>query len=195
MSPPGNPDPDEEGVLSPDELRLSEKEEVEEIEEGRYVVSTDGSKPDVPEKAVNKDKKSDQRTDISRDNKSSTASKIGEANIESQVEAELRDIPTEFGYRISVKYGDSVDHHRLYADDVTTTFNNLLAWYAKNLDSEMSPGEVLGILLSESDVSVQYPVKSFEQYLVDNGLSTDDTIADLLITMREDGAFNFPPQK
>lgn len=195
MSPPGNPDPDEEGVLSPDELRLSEKEEVEEIEEGRYVVSTDGSKPDVPEKAVNKDKKSDQRTDISRDNKSSTASKIGEANIESQVEAELRDIPTEFGYRISVKYGDSVDHHRLYADDVTTTFNNLLAWYAKNLDSEMSPGEVLGILLSESDVSVQYPVKSFEQYLVDNGLSTDDTIADLLITMREDGAFDFPPQK
>ena len=195
MSPPGNPDPDEEGVLSPDELRLSEKEEVEEIEEGRYVVSTDGSKPDVPEKAVNKDKKSDQRTDISRDNKSSTASKIGEANIESQVEAELRDIPTEFGYRISVKYGDSVDHHRLYADDVTTTFYNLLAWYAKNLDSEMSPGEVLGILLSESDVSVQYPVKSFEQYLVDNGLSTDDTIADLLITMREDGAFDFPPQK
>ncbi|QZA87460.1 hypothetical protein K0C01_06415 [Salinarchaeum sp. IM2453] len=195
MSPPGNPDPDEEGVLSPDELRLSEKEEVEEIEEGRYVVSTDGSKPDVPEKAVNKDKKSEQRTHISRDSKSSTASKIGEANIESQVEAELRDIPTEFGYRISVKYGDSVDHHRLYADDVTTTFNNLLAWYAKNLDSEMSPGEVLGILLSESDVSVQYPVKSFEQYLVDNGLSTDDTIADLLITMREDGAFNFPPQK
>ena len=195
MSPPGNPDPDEEGVLSPDELRLSEKEEVEEIEEGRYVVSTDGSKPDVPEKAVNKDKKSEQRTHISRDSKSSTASKIGEANIESQVEAELRDIPTEFGYRISVKYGDSVDHHRLYADDVTTTFNNLLAWYAKNLDSEMSPGEVLGILLSESDVSVQYPVKSFEQYLVDNGLSTDDTIADLLITMREDGAFDFPPQK
>ncbi|MGM0605308.1 MAG: DUF7500 family protein, partial [Halobacteriota archaeon] len=41
-------------VLSPDELDLSEREEVAEIDEGRYVVSPSGSKPRVDPEALEK---------------------------------------------------------------------------------------------------------------------------------------------
>lgn len=107
---------------------------------------------------------------------------------------QLLNSPCEYGYYVSMKSDGVIDHHTLHSDDITMAFNNLLLWYARNVDQEMPPGAVLGILLSEASVPLRYPVKAVEQFLMARGMSTDDTIGDLLKELREEEEIVFPPR-
>lgn len=182
--PPGDDGP----VLSPEELDLTDREEVEEIDDGRFVVSADGSPPSVSETDPSDDTNDDQSTPAQ------PTDELTEATVKTWYEQQLTRAPTDFGYYISLKVDDEIRHHTIHSDDITTAFNNLLLWYATTVDREMPPGAVLGILLSETDTPVQYPVKSFEEFLLEQGLSTDDTIGELLATLREQERVVFPPE-
>lgn len=199
-------------ILSPEELELTDKDGVEEIDEGRYVVSANGE-PAV-ETTSTETTDSDRQPSPGPTGESPSASGTTEPTttpsapetgeqptqldtdaVQDWTEQQLRDAPTEFGYHISMKSDGNVNHHTLYSDDITATFNNLLLWYARTVDQELPPGAVLGILLSEANVPVKYPVKSFEEFLINQGLSTEDTIGELLATLREEDEFVFPPRR
>lgn len=220
-------DPDEESagnegrVLSPNELDLADKDGVEEIGEGRYVVSPDGSQPSLPDDLTSSSDDgptasagdsppADASTGDSAAGSSGTTStepsvpsepaqqspspSVDRDSAREWYESQLETSPCRYGYYVSMKVGDSIDHHTLHSDDVTMAFNNLLLWYARNVDQELPPGAVLGVLLSEASIPLRYPVKSFEEFLLEHGMSTDDTIADLLRVLRDDGEVVFPPR-
>lgn len=218
-----NPDEETPGsdgrVLAPEELDLANKEGVEEIEEGRYVVSPDGTRPNLPEyvtegrEAARSESASgasgtqhdDPPSDAEREegiaaNRPSEQERRTElpatdrASAREWYESQLEDSPCRYGYYVSLKADRGIDHHTLHTDDVAMAFNNLLLWYARNVDDELPPGAVLGVLLSEASIPLRYPVKSFEEFLMKHGLSTDDTIADLLDVLREEGEVVFPPR-
>lgn len=179
-------------MLSPEELDLADREDVAELSDGRYVVSADGSPPSVSNITTN-DSSSDAPDDESAHTPSSE-SKLTDAVVKDWYEQQLTQSPTEFGYYISLKAEDDIRHHTLHSDDVTTAFNNLLLWYATTVDHELPPGAVLGILLSEAETPVRYPIESFEEFILAQGLSTDDTIGELLAHLRaQDGAV-FPSE-
>lgn len=205
-------------VLSPHELDLSDKDGVEEIEEGRFVVSPDGSQPDVPgteptEPAQAESTESADSTDGTRaaDTAQTTTeatpsvpdsdslakerdAEISRSDVRDWTESQLESTACEYGYHVSLKAGDEVRHHTLHSDDVTMVFNNLLLWYAQTVDSEMPPGAVLGILLMEANTQIRYPVNSLEQLLMSKGISPDDSIKTLLEAVRDDEEVVFPPR-
>ncbi|WP_248516434.1 DUF7500 family protein [Salinarchaeum laminariae] len=203
------PDPtDEEGkVLSPQELELANKDGVEQLEEGRFVVSPDGTDPDVPtELSVDgADVESSAREQSVAATSAEPAAeepatveaespRLDRTSIQDWHEQQLSESPSAYGYHLSLKAGSAIDHHTIHSDDVTMTFNNLLLWYARTVDGDLPPGAVIGILLSDASVPVQFPVKALEQFVMDQGLSTEDSIADLLEAVRDDGGIVFPPR-
>jgi len=213
-----DPPPDDETVLTPQELRLTEKEGVEQLEEGRFVVSPDGQPPKVPSELSDSqsgpksaetpsatdrgdpateaaDPASEQRLGSTADSpRTPDRSHLDRTEVQQWHARELSESPSDYGYHLSLKAEDVVDHHTLHSDDVTMTFNNLLLWYARTVDADLPPGVVVGILLSDATVPVQFPPTTLEQLVANRGLSTDDSIGDLLETVREDGGVVFPPR-
>ena len=184
MAPNGSPGEDGR-VLSPDELDLADRDEVTELSDGRFVVSADGSPPSVSDLET--------ETEAEESTPPEVDAELTEATVKEWYEQQLTRSPTEFGYYISLKADDEIRHHTVHSDDITTAFNSLLLWYATTVDHEMPPGAVLGILLSETDTPVQYPVQSFEEFILSQGLSTDDTIGELLAQLRAQHGAVFPP--
>ncbi len=208
---PEDPASDEGRILAPEELDLADKDGVEELDEGRYVVSADGTppavetkQPETPGSAIAEPEPSELQLsdetsdpDVSEhqaDQSVNVSSTLDDQAAQQWYEQQLRRSPTEFGYYMSMKVDDNIDHHTVHSDDITTAFNDLLVWYANNVDTEMPPGAVLGILLSEASVPIQFPVAAFEEFLIDRGLSTDDTIEDLLSELRAESDIVFPPE-
>lgn len=208
-------------VLTPNELDLKDKDGVEEIEDGRFVVSPDGSQPDVagvgsdaeptaPESPSADTEPADTEEREPADRPESEAATpsvpdtddlaeqrghdITRSDVRDWTTEQLESTACEYGYHLSLKAGDDVRHHTLHSDDVSMVFNNLLLWYAQTVDSELPPGAVLGILLMEANVQIRYPVKSIEQLLLNYGLSPEDPVAELLQAVREDDEVVFPPR-
>lgn len=195
--------PDDEGtVLSPQELELAEKEGVEQLGEGRFVVSPDGSEPSVPteltagegERSAAAEAAADD-ADAVPERSSGSDARLTRTEVQDWHERQLTESPCAYGYHLSLKAGDVVDHHTLHSDDVTMSFNNLLLWYARTVDADLPPGAVIGILLSDASVPVQFPAKTLERFLMAKGLSTEDSIEDLLEVVRDDGGLIFPPRR
>ncbi|GAB3680206.1 hypothetical protein GCM10028857_02620 [Salinarchaeum chitinilyticum] len=207
MAPDGDPTDEEGKVLSPQELELANKDGVEQLDEGRFVVSPDGTDPNVPtelsvdgaavESSAREESVAATSAETSASDSAADGAETGSIDrtaIQDWHEGQLSESPSAYGYHLSLKAGSAIDHHTIHSDDVTMTFNNLLLWYARTVDGDLPPGAVLGILLSDASVPVQFPVKALEQFVMDQGLSTDDSIADLLETVRDDGGIVFPPR-
>jgi hypothetical protein len=62
-----------------------------------------------------------------------------------------------------------------------------MLWYGRQMDGSTPVEEVLGILLSESNVPVRYPPESIKALVRSTNLSPDDTIADLVEAVSDDG--------
>jgi hypothetical protein len=202
MEPDGDPTDEEGKVLSPQELELADKDGVEQLDEGRFVVSPDGTDPDVPTELTvdGADVEASAREEsvaatlgdsVEAD---ATGPSLDRSSVQDWHERQLTESPAAYGYHLSLKAGTAIDHHSIHSDDVTMAFNNLLLWYARTVDADLPPGAVLGILLSDASVPVQFPVKALEQFVMNQGLSTEDSIGDLLEAVRDDGGVVFPPR-
>jgi len=214
--PPGDDNDDEDGrVLAPEELDISEDEHVAEIEDGRYVVSPNDPIGDVdgikttetePEPATDEsesdvDEASDQAspapsntpTDAaseSREPWQDNASETGEMT-EADVEAWLRDsfnaADSRYGFHITATFDGRVSQRRMMSNDVVTIFESLILWYAQHIDSETPVEEILGILLTESNVPISYPTESLSAAIKARGLGPDDSIGELMNAIGDDG--------
>ena len=70
---------------------------------------------------------------------------------------------------------------------MVTVFEGLVTWYAQGLDPTTPVEEVVGILLTESNVPIKAPAAALTRAMEEEGLSPDDDIAALFEAIAEDG--------
>jgi hypothetical protein len=213
---PTEPEPDEGGrpeegrVLSPEELDITESDHVEQIDEDRFVVSSNARAGGVPGNAgqtgnqdgSRREPASDQSPDRDGESESvsSNSGSITDNNPNHQQTEELTQEavhewlrgsfagnPSRYGFDITGTFDGSVSQRRMASNDVVTIFESLVLWYAQQVDTDTPVEEVLGILLMEANVPVRYPPESLQSLVRSAGLGPEDTIADLLAAVEDDG--------
>lgn len=203
-----------EDVLSPEELDIADDENVATLGGGRYVVGPDGPPnedkvQEVRSRLAGAVETEDAEDDPSDESDSTAAT--GPAETESRpergsqalsgrevkawIDRQLTANDSRYAYRIAAKSGDRIAHQQLASDDIGMTFDALLLWYARQVGNGTAVEEVLGILLAESNIRVQYPTRRFLSYLDENDLGPNDSISDLLRCIQDDGGLVFPPSQ
>ena len=175
MSQKSNQDDDEPGaVLSPDELDFTDAESVLQLEEGRFVISPSGTLPEVTAHG----------TETGTDHRSDAGEPTPDTHHASERTGRdpdpLRDSGARYGFRIAAKFDDRVAHHSVVSNDIVTTFEQLLVWYARGVDDGTPIEDVLGILLAEANLPVTTPTADIRRLADRHGLGPTDSIADLL---------------
>ncbi len=193
-------------VLSADELDIERSDNVVALDEGRYVIGSEGepsvaSEPAL-ESAPGERRESEQTTGqvtpepggATPDSGQTPEPKIDARDVRRWLEDDLEDVESNYGFHISAKSEGAISHQQMYSDDVGTVFDSLLMWYAQQVDKGTAVEDVLGILLMESNVRVRYSPRCFRGVLDAHDLSPDDSIADLFEAIRDDGGVVFPPE-
>jgi hypothetical protein len=181
-------DDDEAGeVLSPDELDITEDERVAEIDENRFVVSP-GDPIDESVATEPDDETPEPETDLDQ------KTRLNADSIHEWLAADLASIEARYGFDVTATLGDSAAQRRFTSNDVVTTFEALLLWAADQVDDETPVDQVLGILLVESNVAVQFPADSVRAMLDTYDLDPEDSIADLVAASEGDGLVLPPTQ-
>jgi|GEM_PF-511810 len=94
----------------------------------------------------------------------------------------------QYGFDATLTADDETSRHRMVSDDLPTTFETLVTWFAQSVGGDTSPERALGLLLAKSDTSVELPPDLIRKVAVEHGLSADDSIGDLLGAAREEGS-------
>ncbi len=184
MPPDDDPpnDPDEGPVLSPEDLDITEDDNVTEIDDDRYVISPSGTDP-VPTEPT---------PDPSATPDDPSSADLTEDEVHGWLADKFHRAEAVYGFDVTAKFDSDVHQHTVLTNDVVTNFENLLRWYARHAGGETPVEEVLGLLLVEADTAVQYPPAALEATIAALDLDRTDTIGDLLDRL-EDGNFRFPP--
>ena len=181
---PDEPNPEDGKILSPEELELGDDEHVTQIDEGRYVVSPDvrdeddsyGGQPSMPEPEPEPEAAPD-------------TPEFTDGNVHEWLADQMAESNARYGFDVTAKFDGEVDQQKLASNDIVTVFESFMLWYGRQMDGSTDVGDVLGILLSESNVPVTYPPGTIKSLAQSSGLSPDDTIADLVEAVeRQDGA-------
>ncbi|WP_254822500.1 DUF7500 family protein [Haloglomus halophilum] len=188
--------PEKGRVLSPNDLDITDDEAVEEIDDGRFVVSAGGGPPNVP------DDPPDPTTGADRGNDGSNSGSgpAGAGNERGGVgtpgmgvggpaspEAARNLLGEELG-RTRARYGIDVvgrfdgesARHRTVSNDVVATFENLVLWYARHVSDETPAEEVIEILLREASVVPDPGTPNLKELLDKHDLTPHDSIAELV---------------
>jgi hypothetical protein len=177
------PTPDDEDtgeVVDPADLDITEDDRVRELEAGRYVVTTDER---FPEDAVDPED-GDPSPPATADDDADPV-----AGVETLLRRRLETEGVAHGFDLTAAFDGELAHRQFYSDDVVDTFEALLMWLTRRIDDEAPPEMVLGILLTEANVDVEYPDARIVQLLDQYDLSPTDSIADLVTAAGDDGTF------
>lgn len=179
--PPGQDDSkaDEGRILSPEELDIADDDHVEEIDEGRYVVSSDVRSDSITSTPADPDPS--QQPDQQPDRNAFT-----DASVHDWLRDDMGDTNSRYGFDVTAKFDANVSQQQMVSNDIVTVFESLMLWYARQVDGSTPVEEVLGILLSESNVPVRYPPESLHELLESTDLSGEDSIDDLLAAVSDD---------
>ncbi len=202
---------DEGKILTPQELDISESEYVEEIDEGRYVVSpeTRGNQSQGRSQPSTHQGSGTQRGGTrggARTNQQGGSRLSGNAQQpaagqqrghgkpsgqldEETVRRWLRNkynrSDAAYAFDVTAQFDGSVSQRQMASNDLIPVFESLILWYAQQVDSSTPVEEVLGILLMESNVPIRYPPESVKNLVKSTDLGPDDTIADLLEAVQQ----------
>jgi hypothetical protein len=171
-----DPEPGEGRILSPDELDIEESDHVEPLDEGRYVVSPDARGESVRGAG-------DAGTQPQPDPTPEAAPEeptFSDAAVHEWLQDDLADTNSRYGFDVTAKFGNNVSQQQMVSNDIVTVFESLMLWYTRKIDGDTPVEEVLGILLSESNVPVKYPPESLERLVRSTGLTSEDTIGELI---------------
>jgi len=177
-------------VLTEEELDLTRHDNVNELDDGRYVVSTGDPmsdedaqrRADAIDARATADATSDDQDDADDD------PQLTEMDVNRWLEDHFRGIDAQYGFHATAKFDDGVSRHQVVSNDVVTSFESLLIWYAQHVGGGTPVEEVLGILLAESNVSVRYPVGTLTGLLKRYDLDRDDSIGDLIQAVSDEDA-------
>ena len=188
------------GVLSPEELDISDSEYVESLDdEGRYVVSPGGGPPNVPdstseETTGNRGEDRSQRAEPANSGAGSGHRKPRDT-IRSPESArtllidELERSNARYGIDIVARFDGNTARHRAASDDVIATFENLVLWYARHVTDGTPADEVIEILLREASF-VETETPNLAKLLKTHDLDRSDSIADLVAAIRDESGRN-----
>lgn len=220
--PPDDNDTQRRSVLDPDELDISRREEVAEIDDGRYVVSPDGSKPRVDPDSIERQDwlqrdRDDDASPASRSARSAPTNATGSGSPSTpqspagprstdDPEISAQDVSRwlaksfarnrgQYGFDLTVDMEGNVKRTRAASNDIGEALESMLRWYADQATDDLPPERVVGILLAATDMEVQYPVQSAYTLVKRHGLTPEDSIADLLQAVRAEGYMAVPPSK
>jgi len=203
-----DPEPDEgradEGrILSPEELDFTESEHVEQLDEGRFVVSPDArtqssggsspqsgspsrhrSGPDAvsgaePEPGPQPNSRRGPEPDQSTRQPPAT-DQLSEAVVHRWLQQQFEQNDSRYAFDVTATFDGTVSQRKMASNDVVTIFESLMLWYAQQVDSNTPVEDILGILLMESNVPVRYPPESLHELVKSSDLGPSDSIADLL---------------
>jgi len=169
-------------VLTEEELDLTRHDNVNELDDGRYVVST-GSGPTSDEAAearADAREARDLEAPVDDPDPDPADSEITEMDVNAWLEDHFRSVDAQYGFHATAKFDDGVSRHQVVSNDVVTSFESLLIWYAQHVGGGTPVEDVLGILLAEANVSVRYPVRTLTGLLKRYDLDRDDSIDDLI---------------
>lgn len=125
---------DEDGVLTPEELDVTDDERVRELDDNRYFVSLDeGPTPEI---------------DAPGEPDATPADDPG-------LVAELDGVPETYGVALAAKTESGVEEYVTASNSVVETFERAVLWYASQVgDADTPPEDVLRILVEESNLDV-----------------------------------------
>ncbi len=98
--------------------------------------------------------------------------------------AEIRGILIAVFHSMYRVFDGNVDQQQVVSNDIITAFESF-ALVRPAEDGSTSVENVLGILLSESNVSVKHPPESFKRMVQSTGLSPDDVAESMAIEARD----------
>ena len=94
----------------------------------------------------------------------------------------------DYGFDATLTADGETSRHRMVSDDLPTTFETLVTWFAQSVGGDTSPERALGLLLTKSDATVELPPDLIRKAAVEHGLSADDSIGELLRAAKEEGS-------
>lgn len=209
-APEDSRDSREKSALSPDELDIEDDENVVSLDEGRYVIGA-SERPNVPSESAGGDAASGNAgadepsanetptqpnpLESGHPTDSATAGgTVDSASVKQWLENDLQGTSAQYGFHVTAKAEDAISHQQMFSDDVTTVFDSLMRWYAQQLTSSTAVEDVLGILLTESNVRVRYSPSCLQAILESYDLDPDDSIADLFEAVQDGHGMVFPPE-
>jgi hypothetical protein len=172
-------------VITEEELDLTRHDNVSELDDGRYLVSTGESMSG--EAAQRRADAIDARESAADDNDDDDP-EITEMDVNRWLDEHFRGIDAQYGFHATAKFDGGVSRHQVVSNDVVTSFESLLIWYAQHVGGGTPVEEVLGILLAESSVSVRYPVGTLTGLLKRYNLDRQDSIGDLIDAVSDEDA-------
>jgi hypothetical protein len=180
--------PEKGRVLSPNDLDITDNEEVEQIDEGRFVVSAGGS-PSVSENAGRSGGSEPGQqggAGVPRGGGSDPAAGAAGGGMQSPEAArnlltqELERTPSRYGLDIVGRFDGDPARHRTTSNDVVATFEQLVLWYARQVSDGTPTEEVLEILLREASVVPDPGTPNLAELLEKHDLTPHDSIAELV---------------
>lgn len=176
-------------VLSPDDLDITAEESVVEIDDGRYVISPEGVEPSVTDQSMRE--RGPTRPDVETESRTQS---LSEDDVHDWLEGRLEAADSKYGFDVTALFEGTVSQRALFSNDVVTTFENLVVWYATHVGSDTPVEDVLGILLMESNLSIRFPADSLQAFAAAHGLDGEDSLEDLFSATRTSGGLRFPPE-
>lgn len=183
------------GVLSPEDLDISNSPYVAEVSEGRYVVSADRSPPKVPDSAPASGPSTQhqhQREQHQQDpHQPAPQQPTGAGPDEPQphqspgtarsiLASELERTDARYAIDIVSKLEGADVRHRTTSDDVVGTFDNLVMWYSQHVAKETPTQRTASLLLERSEFSAPLSPEEIKRTAKRHGLTRSSTIGDLL---------------
>lgn len=184
--PADTPAEDDGTVLSPDELDISNEENVVELEEGRYVISPGGGEPSVPERPEPSPEPAG-----SDPGEGDSVADLTEAEFHEWIETRLEAADSKYAFDVTASFEGRISQKAMFSNDVVTTFENLVVWYAHHAGGDTPVEDVLGILLVESNLSVRFPPDSLRAFAESHGLDGQDSLESLFEAARDAGGVRF----
>jgi hypothetical protein len=174
-------------VITEEELDLTRHDNVSELDDGRYLVSTGGPIDEAVGSAADAETESRDPSTVEGDDDGADDS-LSEMEVNAWLEDHFRELDAQYGFHATAKFDDGVSRHRIVSNDVVTSFESLLLWYAQHVGGGTPVEDVLGILLAESNVSVRYPVATLAGLLDRYDLDREDSVGDLLDAVADEDA-------
>ncbi|GAB7019369.1 DUF7500 family protein [Halostagnicola bangensis] len=179
---------DSGGILSPDDLDISESPYVAEISDSRYVVSPNKSPPNVSqEESLEPRSRSTEPARSGASHGSGGSDRPGTRGEIRSPEAartvladELERLDSRYAIDLISQFDDNTVRHRTASDDVVGTFDNLVLWYAQSVSQNTPTTRAVSILLARSEFNAPLTENRIRQAIGKHGLSESSTIGDLL---------------
>jgi len=143
-----------EGVLEPDELEVEGREEVEPIGENRYVVSTDGESEGGKGSGSSQSDRAESKTEQAPAPEPTSPPSSPDPGTSTGPSTPLAAVGERYAVDVAAKVDGGVADVRIGSDSIVETFEEMLLWYASQVDDSTPPEEVIRILLAESDLDV-----------------------------------------